>query len=268
MALVAATCSGSTDPSIEVRPNWGTVFEAEGAVGTIAVHRVGSDRIEVYDEARATTPRIPASTFKILNSLIILETGAMPDVDTEMAWDGVDRGIEIWNRDHSLRSGIEVSAVWLYQALAREVGTSRMAELVSEVGYGNTDIGVEIDRFWLDGDLRIDAIEQVEFLTRLVTDDLPFRAEVTASVRDILVRQSGDGWSWSHKTGTSLSSTPNLGWLVGTTHHGDEHWVFALNIDLEPVNDVGSQLDPQARQRIARKILEQVGALPTGVATP
>jgi beta-lactamase class D len=254
--------SGLEAPLVVERPEWAAVFAAEGAVGTIAVHKIGSNRIDVFDLARAAEPQIPASTFKILNSLIILETGTLPDVDTMVPWDGVDRGVTVWNQDHSLRSGIEVSAVWLFQRMAREIGYEQMAYWVSRAQYGNADIDGGIDQFWLSGDLRISAMEQIDFLARLVEGELPFRDEVVAAVRDILVRESGDGWAWSHKTGTSLSSTPPLGWLVGIAENAGGEWVFALNLDLETVGDTATQLDPQLRQRIARAILVSEGALP------
>ena len=244
------------------RPEWGDAFATEGVVGTIAVHKIGSDRIDVFDPNRAEEPRTPASTFKILNSLVILETSVLPDVETEVLWDGQDRGIPVWNQDHSLRSGIQVSAVWLYQQMAREVGSERMSDWVSKAEYGNADISGGIDQFWLSGALRISVFEQIDFLSRLVQGELPFSGQTVAAVREILVRESGDGWAWSHKTGTSLSSIPDLGWLVGIAENANEEWVFALNIDLERVDDVATQLNPQARQRIARVILESEGALP------
>ena len=244
------------------RAEWGHAFAREGVVGTIAVHKIGSDRIDVFNADRAEVPKTPASTFKILNSLIILETGVLADVETKVPWDAQDRGIPVWNQDHSLRSGIQVSAVWLYQQMAREVGSEQMSDWVSRADYGNADISGGIDQFWLSGALRISALQQIDFLSRLVEGELPFSGQVVAAVRDILVRESGDNWAWSHKTGTSLSSTPDLGWLVGIAENANQQWVFALNIDLERVDDVATQLDPQARQRIARTILESEGALP------
>ena len=168
----------------------------------------------------------------------------MASVDEEVAWDGVEREVPSWNRDHSLRSGIEVSAVWMYQLVAAEVGARRMAEFVAGTGYGNAETGPNVTEFWLRGDLRISPLEQLDFLERLVTDDLPFAPEHQAAVRDIIVRERGDDWTWSHKTGTALAATPTLGWLVGTTSFDDRDWVFALNLDLGSVDDVGAQIDP------------------------
>ena len=252
--------SGEGGTELVARSDWKPFFEAEGISGaTFVLHEIGTDRTEVYDESRAREPMSPASTFKIMNSMIILETGVLPDVDAVVPWDGVDRELDEWNRDHSLRSGIEVSAVWLYQELAQKVGEDKMQQWVTEAAYGNENIGGPIDSFWLDGDLRISALEQVEFLTRLESGELPFRTETVDAVREILVQESRTDWSWSYKTGLSATADPDLGWLVGTVDNGTSTWVFALNVDLE---QAGSQLDPSVRQTVAREILEAKAVLP------
>ncbi len=273
LAATAAACSASDEvgapgdagpagPTVVVEDEWGAWFAEADVQGTFVLTEVGTDTVRVWDEVRAAEPRRPASTFKILNSMIILETNTLADVDAIVPWDDVDRGIESWNRDHSLRTGIEVSAVWLYQHLAREIGAPTMGEWVDRAGYGNGDIGGGIDRFWLDGDLRISPLEQVEFLERFVAGGLPFRTDVTEAVADILVREEGPGWRWSHKTGTALTEEPDLGWLVGTTEFDGRRFVFAMNLDLESETSVDTQLDPEVRQRLARRILEAAGALP------
>lgn len=265
LALLATSCASTSDQpralTIEQAPGWAAIFDEFEVTGTFALREVGTTLTRVHDAPRATDARLPASTFKILNALVILETGVMPDVDTLQPWDGTDRGLSSWNQDHSLRSGIEVSAVWLYQQLARQVGEERMADWVAQAGYGNADIGGGIDQFWLNGDLRISPLQQLDFLERLATDDLPFSAGNMAAVREIIVRESGDGWSWSHKTGTALSEEPTLGWLVGITEHDGRTWVYALNIDMPEVDGVSS-IEPGLREELARRVLIDAGALP------
>ena len=264
VCLLGVACSepANDSPAIVERDDWGEAFADAGVEGTFVLREVGSTTTEVWNLERATSARLPASTFKILNSLIILDADVVADVDEVAPWDGVDRGLPVWNQDHSLRSGIEVSAVWLYQRHARAVGAEQMAAGVAAAAYGNTDIGGDIDRFWLDGDLRITAIEQVDFLERLVLGDLPFAEADIEAVLDILVRERTDGSVWRHKTGTALATTPELGWLVGTTEHDGRRFVFAMNLDLEPVEAVADEPDPQVRQQLSRELLVATGALP------
>ncbi len=270
LAMIAASCTTSGARSIApTSPNavtsvdsWGTLFEAAGVTGTFSLREVGSTNTMVWNADRASEPRRPASTFKILNSLIVLETGVLPDTETSVPWDGIERNVPEWNQDHNLRSGIEVSAVWAYQELARQVGHDRMQEWVTKADYGNTNIAGGIDEFWLRGDLRISPLEQLDFLEAFATGDLPFDADVVAAVADILTRERGQNWTWSHKTGTALVEDPDLGWLVGITTHAEQTFVFAMNLDLETSGNVGDQIDPQLRQDITRKILISEGALP------
>lgn len=241
---------------------WAERFEEHGVTGTFVLHELGDDRLRVHDPDRAATAMIPASTFKILNSLIALETGSISDVDEVIPWDGMDRSIDAWNRDHTVRSAIGVSAVWAYQELARRIGAERMAASVTAARYGNADIGGPIDEFWLRGDLRISAVEQVDVLTRLLQDELPFAAEHQAAVREILIQDQGDAWTLGYKTGTALAAEPVLGWLVGYTEFAGSSWVFALNLDLGQRAVLDEQIDPQVRQQLARTILVDAGALP------
>ncbi len=236
--------------------DWAAAFEQHDGEGTIVVHQLGTGVVLTHNSDRAEQPYLPASTFKILNSLIALNTGAVSSVDEQIPWDGVARS-DGWDRDHSLRSGIQVSAVWMYQEVARRVGEEDMASLVAATEYGNADIGGDLDRFWLDGELRISAVEQLDLMTKLMEDDLPFEVEHQAAVRDILVRASGEGWSWGHKTGLAAANELLLGWLVGYTEYDGSTWVFAMNVDL------GETDAPSIRTTISCAVLASTGALPT-----
>ena len=251
-----------TEVEIVVHTEWESQFEDAGVVGTFVLHRLESDVVDVGGSNRWSERFTPASTFKIINSLIALDTGVISTVDEIVTWDGVERDVDVWNQDQSLRTAIEFSAVWVYQDLARRVGSERMQRLVSEVDYGNSDIGGPIDSFWLRGDLRISAIEQVDVLARLMVDGLPFDPADQASVREILVREAGPDWVWGHKTGTALAEEPVIGWLVGFTEFDGASWVFALNVDLPVDPDLAAQINPEYRVSIAREILASAGALP------
>ena len=169
LAFAAVACNSGDDRSavleaVEIvqQDEWGQIFGDETVAGTFALREVGTGKTMVSDGDRVEQPRSPASTFKILNSMIILQTGVVADVDELVPWGGVVRELEAWNRDHSLGSGIEVSSVWMYQGLARFVGEERMAEWVTAAGYGNADISGGIDEFWLSGDLRISPLGQLD----------------------------------------------------------------------------------------------------------
>ena len=68
-----------------------------------------------------------------------------------------------------------------------------MQKYVDLLEYGNRDIGGGIDQFWLTGDLRIDPVQQVDFVDRLRRGVLPVSKRSQDLVRDILpVTKAGD----------------------------------------------------------------------------
>ena len=192
------------------------------------------------------------------NSLIALETGVVEDPDKDVfKWDGVNRPIEAWNRDHTMRSAIAASAVPVYQEIARRIGEERMQKYVDLLDYGNHDIGGGIDQFWLTGSLRIDPMQQVDFLDRLRRGVLPISKRSQELVRDILpVTKVGDCVIRA-KSGLlgAERGQPSLGWMVGWAEKGSARTVFALNMDCkEP------RLIPE-RMVLAQACLRDIGAI-------
>src|SRR4029453_4069567 len=158
----------------EFRDDLSRRFFALGTTGTFVGYKVDDYLIIASDKVRSGEGKLPASTFKIPNSVIALEIGVVGDPDKDVfKWDGVTRSIEAWNKDHTLRSAIAVSAVPVYQEIARRIGAERMQKYVDLFDYGNRDIGGGIDQFWLTGNLRIDPVQQIDFLDRLRRGVLP-----------------------------------------------------------------------------------------------
>ena len=102
--------------------------------------------------------------FKVPHALFALDAGAVRDEVQVIRWDGVKRDFDGWNQDQTLRSSMRHSTVWVYhQQFAREIGEVREKEYLTRIQYGNADPSGGVDRFWLDGALRISAMEQVDF---------------------------------------------------------------------------------------------------------
>src|SRR3977135_746217 len=113
-------------------------FTEEGTGGPFGGYKIDEYLVIASDTERSGEAMLPASTFKIPNSLIALETGVVGDPDKDVfPWDGVVRSIEAWNRDHTMRSAIAASAVPVYQEIARRIGAERMQKYVDLFEYGN-----------------------------------------------------------------------------------------------------------------------------------
>jgi len=242
----------------EIRDGLARHFTDAGTAGTFVGYKTDDYLIVASDKERSGQAFLPASTYKIPNSLIALETGVVEDPDKDVfKWDGVKRDIEQWNRDHTLRSAIAASVVPVYQEIARRIGAERMQKYVDLFDYGNHNIGGGIDQFWLTGDLRIDPVQQIDFVDRLRRGVLPVSKRSQDLVRDILpVTKVGDAVIRA-KTGLlgAEIGKPSLGWVVGWAEKGSAQTVFALNLDAREPRHIA------ARMTIAQQCLTDIGAI-------
>ncbi|WP_420132390.1 penicillin-binding transpeptidase domain-containing protein [Rhodopseudomonas sp.] len=245
-------------PRSEIRTSLAKRFADVGTEGTFVGYKTDDYLIVASDAKRSGDAFSPASTFKIPNSLIALETGVVSDPDKDVfKWDGVRHSNEAWNRDHTLRSAIAVSALPVYQEIARRIGPERMQKYVDLFDYGNRNIGGGIDHFWVGGDLKIDCIQQIDFLDRLRRRALPISKRSQDLVADILPVTKASEATIRAKTGLLLGKQgqPSLGWLVGWAEKGDQQTVFALNLDVRDPSHVAG------RATLAQQLLGDIGAV-------
>jgi len=106
--------------------DFAAVFTSFGVEGTCLVYELESGTYTGYRPERWDSMYIPASTYKIMNSLIALETHVIADEQTVIPWDSVPRRIAAWNQDQTMASAFKASTVWFHQELARRIGAERM----------------------------------------------------------------------------------------------------------------------------------------------
>jgi beta-lactamase class D len=213
-------------------------FQEAKSEGCFILYDLKRDRYIRYNSNRCQKRFIPASTFKIFNSLVALETKAIADENTVIPWDRVEREYPVWNQDQTMRTAFSRSAVWFYQDLARRIGTEKMTKYIQVAGYGNQDISDKIDTFWLNGKLRISPEEQIKFLVRLYQEDLPFSPAVMKTVKDIMVIERKDTYTLRGKTGWArdVDGVKNIGWYVGYIERDHNVYFYALNFENQDPN--------------------------------
>lgn len=166
-----------------------------------------------------------------------------------------------WSRDHTLRSAFQNSVYWYYQETARRIGEARMAGYLERFSYGNQSMDGGIDRFWLEGGLRISPDEQVRFIQRMYEGRLGISDRSIGILKSMMVLEEGPDHTLSGKTGTAdITPTRELAWLVGCVERGGDVWYFALNMEGEEVWERWG--DPTARRRLVSEILGELGVLP------
>ena len=108
-----------------------------------------------------------------------------------------------------------------------------MRRALRGLDYGNADTGGGIDRFWLDGELRISPVEQVLFLERLREGHLDADPAVLETVRDLMIERESADLVLRAKTGWASLPGTDIGWYVGWVERGARVVYFALNADAE-----------------------------------
>lgn len=231
------------------------LFEDAGLNGTFVLYDQKNNKFIGHNLTRAQQRYLPASTFKIPNTLIGLSAESVKSVDDILPYGGKPQPFRSWEKDMSLRDAIPISNVPIYQELARRTGLSKMQENVKTLSYGNTEVGAQVDNFWLVGPLKISAVEQVQFLAKLATHLLPYAPELQTSVKEIVLVESAEGWKLYGKTGWANATTPGIGWWVGWVERGGAVYSFAINID------INQDADAQKRIPLGRQSLEVLGVL-------
>src|SRR5690606_14234099 len=111
------------------------------------------------DSMESLVQKVPASTFKIINLLIALETGVISDEHDIVAWPGsIDTAIYGYRpstyKDMTVKEAFEVSAGWVFMELAKKIGKEKYLEYLKDCDYGNQKVSDDPD-FWNFGPLTI-----------------------------------------------------------------------------------------------------------------
>ena len=191
-------------PKIKEKKELKKFFDEAKVTGGIYIYDLNKNEYTIYDRQRLDAQFVPASTSKIIHSLIFLDSGAVKDENEILKWDGVKRSVEAWNQDQNLRSALKVSAVWFYVCeVSKRLGKEKMQKYYDAVGYGNrntNNFGVD---YWNKGDLRVTPRQQIEFLVKFYQNRLPFSPQVISTVKEILIEEKTPTYTLRAKTGWS-----------------------------------------------------------------
>jgi beta-lactamase class D len=232
--------------------NYNSYLDSLQAEGIFLLYDLKANKLVEYKGLSKDTMLIPASTFKIPNSLIGLETGVVKDELTEIKWNGTTYQNQAWNKDQNLREAFQNSTVWYFQELARKIGEKHMKKFLAQFNYGNQSTGGGIDKFWLSGDLRISPLQQLEFLKGLWNEELKVSKKTTKTMKKVfLVEKKGESMLYA-KTGWGFTDGSDIGWYMGVVENQKSTYLF---VHAMVSKDSRLELFGEARKSIARKIL-------------
>lgn len=230
--------------------NWGKYFTENNVKGTFALYDNGHGTFSIYNLPwYKDSAFLPASTFKIVNSLIGVETGVINNENMVIKWDGVQRRPE-WDKDLTMKEAFAVSAVPYYQEVARRIGKDTMQRYLDTLHYGTSKLTSQIDTFWLDNSLKITPDEQLGLVMALYFDKLPFQKRTMNIVKGVMVRENNSAYTLAYKTGLGYAPNGNaIGWVVGWIEENKHPFFFVLNI--EGAHD----MNPDVRIKMLKDLL-------------
>ena len=226
--------------------------------GAILLYDSKKDVYYSNDFLWAKTGQLPASTFKIPNSIIGLETKEVTDQYSIFKWNGEKRFFKSWEADLTLSQAFQRSCVPCYQEVARKVGVKRMNSYIEKLQYGNIQVdSSNLDNFWLQGNARITQFQQIDFLKRFQKETLPISKRTSAIVKEIMILKGTDNYVLRGKTGWSIEDDHHNGWFVGYVESGDQVFFFATNV--APISkDFDQKAFQKNRKVITYKALGEV----------
>jgi len=241
---------------VEIDNSLKKYFDENKVDGCFALMDNGTGKFTIYNLARyRDSSYLPASTFKIVNSLIGLQTGKISSDSMVIKWDGVKRRVEEWNQDLTMYKAFRVSAVNYYQEVARRIGKDTMQYWLDTVSYGSKKITGRIDSFWLDNSLKITPDEQLGLVKRLYFHQLPFFKLYQEKVKNAMLFEKNTNYALSYKTGWGQYDGKQLGWVLGYIEENNHPYFFVLNVESPDAN-----IDMvNVRMKMLKDILKQLG---------
>jgi beta-lactamase class D len=238
LSCFADICKTTTDINIDPY-----VAEIGTRKVTFLAVNLSTNSCSAINQAGLTERHGPYSTFKIPHTLIALETGAVQSMDERFEWNQKKHPAksfwpETWKQSHTLASAFQHSAVWYYKELVPRIKPADYKTWLARFSYGNQQFTPGSNEFWLNNELTISPLEQVEFLACLLKDGCGVSAKNIAAFEAAAIQEGDTTYSLYTKTGAgSIDPDDNdgafNGWYVGYVKNAEGKPVTAFALYME-----------------------------------
>ena len=260
-ALILLLLAGCKNTNVTTDDSLKSFFDSAAVTGCFGLFNNSQNNFIIYNLPRYRDSSFtPASTFKVVISLIGIQTGRISDENMVIKWDSVKRRPE-WDKDLSMKEAFAVSSGPYYQEVARRIGKERMEYWMDTVNYGAGPkdtafrIRTAIDSFWLDNTLKITPDEELGLVKMLYFDQLPFFKTYQDKVKKAMLFENTTMYRLAYKTGWGRKENgDHLAWLVGWVEENNHPYFFVLNFESPDANaDI-----PSIRMKILKGILTKL----------
>lgn len=217
---------------------------AQAATLCTLIADAGTGAMVLETGGSCDTPTTPASTFKVPLSVMGFDAGVLADARTPALpfkkgyadWGGAE-----WRQTTDPTRWMDYSVVWYSQVIARSLGAEQLQRYAKAFDYGNADFTGDpganngLERSWISSSLKLTPREQLAFMQKLVTRQLPVSVAAMDTTLAIMQRRTtADGWQVVGKTGSAFPRKANgqfdrahgWGWYVGTAQRDGRTLVF------------------------------------------
>ncbi|KIC00582.1 beta-lactamase [Flavobacterium sp. JRM] len=225
----------SSSDKVLIREDFKKYFDNCNVEGSIAIYDNNNHKWILSDTINTKKETLPASTFKIINLLIALETKTIASENEIVKWPGSTDTIKYDYRptiyhDITVKEAFEVSAGWAFIELAKKIGKANYKKYLTLCNYGNLDLSQTDADFWNFGAFGISPINQVEFIKRFYEGNLPFSKRNIEIVKKVMITEQNPEYTIHSKTGWTRENEINTGWWVGYIENKSGVYFFATRL--------------------------------------
>lgn len=210
-------------------------FSDCGVAGSITIYDYKAKKWIFSDKADSEVTSLPASTFKIMNTLILLESGIIKDENEIIKWTGNQDTAKYGYRpeiyhDMNLKEAFKLSAGWVYVKLSEQLGKQTYHDLLIQSHYGNGDLSNMDTDFWNFGNFGVTPVNQVEVLIGVYEETLPFSSRSFQLLKEMMVVEKNNDYTLRAKTGWARDGGKDTGWWIGYVERKDNVYFFATRL--------------------------------------
>ncbi|MGU3376206.1 penicillin-binding transpeptidase domain-containing protein [Chryseobacterium sp. M5A1_1a] len=250
--------------NVVIRNDFKKYFDECHVDGSVVIYDNSKKKWFLSDTVGSKKETLPASTFKIINLLIALETKIIKDEHEVVKWPGKTDTVKYGFRpdiyhDMTVKEAFEVSAGWVFVELAKKIGKENYKKYLMRSHYGNLDLSQTDADFWNFGKFEISPVNQVEFIKKLYTEDLPFSKRNIEIVKRVMITEKTKDYTIRSKTGWTRDNGINTGWWVGSIENNQGTYFFATR--LLQSRQINNPNFGACRKEITKAVFSNLGIL-------